>query len=307
MSAIHVTVCTNGPAAELAPTLHEITAQARSVPRATAVVVTSGLDGDELAGHERAAAEAGARLIEAPVGLSAARNAALAHHDPADVVAFCDADVVPRPGWLQSLTERWNGAGDDVFAIGGPIRPRFATPPPGWLSERVWMAYSLLDLGPGLLEMSAREGRDLWGANLSVRVGPAVEAGGFDEWRGAWGDYPLFGEETALQRRLEERGGRLLYAGEAAVEHVLDGERLSLRALGRRQFYRGFSSVLDGRTRPRQGAWRALRAGAGAAAATATGRRAVAAERWGRAAENAGALLAPLTARRLRRRGWPGP
>lgn len=301
---ITAVICTNRTAADVRPSLEAISLQANALEGAEAVVVTSDLDGPGRDEHERQAGELGAIALHAGPGLSAARNAALAGRAPADVVAYTDDDAIPEAGWLRNLVAHWQRASAEVACIGGAIVPSFEIDPPKWMGEGLWMSYSLLDLGPGLIEMDPAGGRDVWGANMSFRCGPALDAGGFDESRGPWRDIPSFGEETDLERRLQAAGHTTLYAGDVRVRHLIGADRLSLRSLGRRAFYRGLSASDDGRIGIGGGAGKALKAGAGLGVAALRRDHALAAERWGRLSEGAGAVLAPLTRRRLRRRGW---
>src|SRR5436309_2199906 len=136
-----VAVCTNrtpGAAAE------SLSALAEQLPAERIVVVTSGLPRN-LAGAFRALAP-GSVLEEPRPGLSLARNRALDWAPGDGVIAFVDDDAVVAPGWAAALERRWAEADDDVACIGGPIRPRWAVPPPAWLSDPILPTLTLLDL-----------------------------------------------------------------------------------------------------------------------------------------------------------------
>ena len=105
---------------------------------------------------------------------------------------------------------------------------------------------------------------------------------------------PLFGDESAVQHRLAERGYRVLYAGDVRVEHVVGAERLRLRELWRRELYRGASAAIDGRVSPVAGTASATKAAAGLAVALVTRRAPLAGERFARLARGSGAAAAPL-------------
>src|SRR5689334_10865056 len=109
---LRVAVCTNrSPDAALE-------ALRRQVPAEALAVVVRGRTDPEF-------------LSEPRPGLSHARNRALAWaaDADADVLAFVDDDAIVDPGWYSALKARWDEAPADVACIGGPIRPRFATPP----------------------------------------------------------------------------------------------------------------------------------------------------------------------------------
>src|SRR4051794_25552489 len=128
---MRVAVCTNREAALVAPCLEALGGQ---VPVEDLAVVTSGLP---RAAVERHRATSRATVLAEPLpGLSRARNRALAWvaEGGAEVVAFVDDDAEADPGWHEALVRRWEEAPADVACIGGPIRPRYAVPPPPWLS-----------------------------------------------------------------------------------------------------------------------------------------------------------------------------
>ena len=297
-------ICTNREPAAVRPTLAAVCAQT-AAQEASALLVTSGLTPEAHRAHAEAAERLGARAVAAGRGLSAARNRVLEEVEDRDLVAFVDDDAVPEEGWLGALCEAWRRAGADVACIGGAITPRFDRPPPRWVSERVYGAFSLLDLGRGDLELDPRSGSEVWGANISFRAGALREVGGFDPARGHWHSAPLFGDESSVQLRLVERGYRVLYAGDVRVEHWIGADRLRLRELWRRELFRGASAGIAGEVSPAAGAARSVKAGAGLAVAAISGRTALAGERFARLARSSGAAAAPLLRRRLRRRGWP--
>lgn len=306
LPALLVCICTNGTPERVRATLAAACAQSTAAPGSEVVLVASGLGAAEREAHRRQAGELGARVLDAPAGTAAARNRALEEARDDDVLAFIDDDVVPAPDWLAKLRERWERAGTDVACIGGAVEPRWEEPPPAWVSERIATAFALLDLGPGTVELDPGRAQGVWTANASFRAAALREAGGFPAWLGPWRDAAIIGEDSAAQRRLAERGGRILYAGDVRVAHLIPASRLRLRDLWRRERMRGFSEALAGTETPVRGAARAAKAAAGLAAALARGDRPLAAERLARAARGTGAAGAPLTRARLRRRGWPG-
>jgi glucosyl-dolichyl phosphate glucuronosyltransferase len=300
-------ICTNREPAAVRPALAALCEQAAAGEQASVLLVTSGLDDAGDRRHAETAAELGARAVHAGPGVSVARNRALDEANDDDVLAFVDDDAVPASDWLDALCVRWRQADPRVACVGGAITPRWERPPPAWVSRRIDPAFSLLDLGEGVVELDPLSGQDAWGANISFRAGPLREVGAFDPARGAWRGVPLFGDESAVQRRLAERGYRVLYAGDVRVEHRVPAERLKLRELWRRELFRGASAGLDGRVSPAAGAVAAAKSAAGLTAALLTRRVPLAGERFARLARGAGAAASPLLLRRLRRRGWPGP
>jgi glucosyl-dolichyl phosphate glucuronosyltransferase len=275
-----VAVCTSRPPERIAESLAALRGQ---VPEGRLVVVASA----------RPPAEG--ELHEPRPGLSVARNRALgwAAERGAEVLAYVDDDAVVEPGWYDALARRWAEAPPEVAVIGGPIRPRFDTPPPAWYSGAIKHVLTLLDRGPEVRDLDPDE-EAVYGANISFRVGPLREAGGFDPSLGHSGSRVFFGEEDAVQRELHRRGLAIRYVPDAAVLHVIPSDRLTRRSFLRRRFKFGVAlGMRGGRTR----GLAARRALAGLAGAAAARDPRVRMDRAVRAAENLGALFARRRAR----------
>jgi succinoglycan biosynthesis protein ExoM len=286
---LRVAVCTNRSPAALAEAL---AALRREVPEGRLALILNGADGD---GYE-----APVVLCEPVPGLSRARNRALWWANGADVLAFVDDDAVVEPGWYQALQRRWDEAPARVACIGGPIRPRYATPPPAWFSDGIAHVLTLLDRGPEVRDLDPSF-EAVYGANISFRVEPLRQAGGFDPSLGHSGSRVFFGEEDEAQRALVRLGYGVRYVPDAAVEHVIPAERLERAAFIRRRFWFGVALGLRGGRSRALAARQALTSTAGAAVAGARGSQALAMERAVRAAENFGVLAAPAAARGRRR------
>ena len=286
-----VAVCTNRSPADVAEALAALAAQA---PPERIVVVTSGLDAGQAAAHRAAAP--GPVIEEERPGLSLARNRALEWAAAGGAIAFVDDDAVVDPGWWDALVRRWADAGDEVGVIGGPIRPRWAAPPPDWVSGPILATLTLLDLGPDERVLDPKV-TTVFGANVSFAVDPLRAAGGFDPAYGHSGTRVFFSEEDEAQRALARAGYRVLYAPDLGVQHVIPPERLTRRSFARRRFAYGRAlGARDGR-----GAGVALRqlatSGPGALVALARRDGRLFMERAVRATENAG-VLAGLPRRR---------
>jgi glycosyltransferase involved in cell wall biosynthesis len=287
-----VAVCTNRPPNAVAEALAAIAADAPQAPRA---LVTSGLSDAEVDGH-RAAAIGWEVLVEPEPGLSRARNRALAWADDGEVLAFVDDDAVVDPGWHAALCRRWDEAPATVACVGGPIRPRFDTPPPAWLSDHILPALTVLDRGAAVLDLDPAREEAVYGANISFRAGPLREAGGFDA---AWGHSAgrvFFGEEDQAQRALASRGYTTRYVPDAAVDHVIPPERLTRSAFVKRRYAFGRALGARGGRSRALAARQVATAGPGVLVAAVSRDDRKLMERAVRAAENWGAL----TARRAR-------
>ena len=139
-------------------------------------------------------------------GPGGARNAGLSRVTT-PLVAFVDADVDLRDGWLDPLLPHFD---DDRVAL---VAPRVRSVPGTSALQRYEMAHSPLDLGP-------RPGRVRPGSRISYVPAAAVvcrvdmirEIGGFDETL-------RFGEDVDLAWRLDESGRRVRYEPASVVTH----------------------------------------------------------------------------------------
>jgi hypothetical protein len=179
---------------------------------------------------------AGVRLVAGPPRNSyAARNrgaaAALGR-----VLAFTDADCLPRPDWLEQGVAALNGA--DVVA--GAVH--FAVPSrPG-----LW---ALLDLERHLdQERQVARGRAAT-ANLLMRRDVFDAIGGFDE------SLPSGGDHAAVQRAVRA-GAVIRYAPKARVDHpARDGARAMLRRLWFTDFNGSARAARDHEPKEPHGKW----------------------------------------------------
>jgi GT2 family glycosyltransferase len=128
----------------------------------------------------------------------AARNRA-ASLAAADVLAFCDADCVPDPEWLENGMATLGAAdvaGGRIRCV-GPVRPT------------IW---TLMDIETFVdAERSVKAGGLLTG-NLFVRRELFTSLGGFDETLLRTGDFDF-------ARRCHEAGAKVVYAPDAVVSH----------------------------------------------------------------------------------------
>ena len=207
------------------------------------------------------------------------------------MLAFVDDDALVAPDWLEKLGAAWDAAPERVACIGGPIRPRFESERPTWLTDYLLPALTVLDRGDAPLDLDP-EVATVYGANISFRVGPLRAVGGFDPEYGHSGDRVWFSEEDEAQRALAAAGHGVRYDPGPWVWHVIPDERLRPGAFLHRRFRYGATLRARGMRPPGVAARQALSSGLGAAAALMVGDRALGMERATRAAENLGALVA---------------
>ena len=282
-------MCTNRSPEAVAEALRAVEAHAPDTPKA---LVTSGLPRTAVEAHV-AAAPAWTVLAEPRSGLSRARNRALAWvEDDDEVLTFVDDDAVVDPGWGIALARHWDEAPDTVACIGGPIRPRFDTPPPDWVSEQILPALTLLDRGAEVRDLDPARDEAVYGANISFRAGPLRRVGGFDPGWGHSAGRVYFGEEDEAQRALGRLGYTTRYVPDAGVLHVIPGERLTRGSFVKRRYAFGRALGARGGRSRKLAARQVAAAGAGTALAALKRDDVKVMERAVRAAENFGALTA---------------
>lgn len=139
-------------------------------------------------------------------GAAPSRNAG-ARVAEAPIIAFCDADDVVDPGWIDGLVEALAGA-DAVF---GPLDV-------DQLNTAEARAWSRTFSPSGLMEWN---GFLPWGAtaNSAIRTGALWAVGGFDE-----GFPAAAGEDVALAWVLQLEGFRVRAAPTARVHYRLRSE-----------------------------------------------------------------------------------
>jgi len=169
----------------------------------------------------------GVRVVrhDSPCGPNAGRNEGI-RMAGSDLIVLMDDDVYVPPGWLRALVD---GARrhPDAAVVGGPIRARFEGPAPRGCG-REQPPITTLDLGPGDVETKL-----VWSANMALRRSAFELAGPFDE------SFSTGGDEEEWLRRLSAAGGKVVYVGDAGLDHRRAGADARLRALMRSAYRRG--------------------------------------------------------------------
>jgi len=165
----------------------------------------------------------GARVVAAndSDGVAYARNVGL-RAAAAPLVAFCDADDIVQPRWLQALVDAL--AVDDL--VGGLVDELALNPPEvlAWKAPRrrdgLQVVERFLPYAPG--------------SNFGVHRAAAEAVGGWDE------RYPFGGNDVEFSWRVQLAGYRLGWAPNAVVHYR---HRSTMRPFLRQSFWRGFASV----------------------------------------------------------------
>jgi glucosyl-dolichyl phosphate glucuronosyltransferase len=164
-------------------------------------------------------------LSESRPGVNFARNAAV---DAArgEYIVFTDDDTLVEQGWLAAYATAFASFPDaDVF--GGPIVPRFASPPPQWLRASlplVHAAYGNLEARGGDEPFSAVF--HPYGANMAFRTS-VLGRSPFDSLLGPSGKTRINGSEKALILKLLASGHAGGWVEEARVEHCVQEKQMT--------------------------------------------------------------------------------
>lgn len=173
-------------------------------------------------------------VVERTPGLSNARNVSAALCDT-PYISFMDDDAIASPGWLAEILRVFELHGPQTAIVGGRVHPIWAAPQPPWLHDSMLGHLSIVDYGDETRPPAPGE----WfaGTNVSFRATAILSNGGFATNLGRIGSGTslLSNEEVHLVELIRAAGGRLIYAPQASVEHLVDPQRLT-RAWFRKRF-----------------------------------------------------------------------
>ncbi|WP_286703139.1 MULTISPECIES: glycosyltransferase family 2 protein [Acidiphilium] len=210
-------------------------------PAVDVLVVDSGSDGDEAEAILRAAMAHGVEHMRlASVGLSAARNAALAAAR-GQWIAYIDDDATPAADWVVVLLA--SIADDpDLAATGGMILPQWQALLPAWWPQSLRAVLTIIDT----VEPDAAACADIepFAANIAFRRDVLTRFGGFPACLGRRGTLLLSNEETYILRRLRKAHLRVRFNPALVVHHEIARERLRPDWLVRRQYWSGVSEAV---------------------------------------------------------------
>jgi len=178
------------------------------------------------------------RLLTPPHGGPAAARNAGADAAQGELLAFTDDDCRPTSGWLRALAARLRAQPD--AAVGGSVRNGLAGNPfsagSQLLIDFLYQRWNERPDGPVLFTSN----------NLAMRTDRFRELGGFDA------SFPLpAAEDRELCDRWRARGGPLVYAPEAVVDHY---HELDARRFWRQHFRYGVGARHFHRLRAARGA-----------------------------------------------------
>lgn len=229
-TTISVGVCTRERPVELARCLASLLA---SSPQPKEIVVIDNAP-VSCATRDVVAGFPGVRYhCEAQRGLSAARNAALAHAS-GDIVAFADDDVVVHSEWLARIHRCF--ADPAVMAATGLILPGELETPAQLMFEESFQffhqGYRARRFGAAYFAALRRKGVPVWdigaGANMAIRREAFQRGYRFDTRLGP-GVFGGCGEDSEFWYRLLADGWSCVYEPSAFVFHYHRRELIALR------------------------------------------------------------------------------
>ncbi len=220
---ISIVVCTYNRAALLRGMLRSFFAQSDLDAIDYELIVVDNNSTDETAAVAAEFAQGRALRIvgEKEQGLSHARNRGI-REARGEYVAFLDDDVEVDDGWLKALSRCIEEETPD--AAGGMIHLIFDAEAPDWFGPKFRETMGQLNLGSERREVGQEE--RLNGGNLAIRVETLKRYEGFSGALGRAGGNLLAGEETALLRRIQDGGGRLVYDPAFSVGHIIGADRM---------------------------------------------------------------------------------
>ncbi|MCW8307590.1 glycosyltransferase [Acidiphilium sp. PA] len=208
-------------------------------PAVDVLVVDSGSDGEEAETILRAAMAHGAQHTRlASVGLSAARNAALAAAR-GQWIAYLDDDATPASDWVTVLLASI-AQDPDLAATGGMILPQWQALLPVWWPDSLRAVLTIIDR----VAPDACADIDPYAANIAFRRDVLTRFGGFPACLGRRGTLLLSNEETYILRRLRRAHFRVRFNPALVVHHEIARERLRPDWLVRRQYWSGVSEAV---------------------------------------------------------------
>jgi glycosyltransferase involved in cell wall biosynthesis len=182
-------------------------------------------------------------VIEKTPGLSNARNVGAAL-SKAPIIAFIDDDAVAAPNWAEELLRAYAMSGEGAMVVGGRIDPIWSAPRPAWVHDDMLGNLSVVNWG-GDTRVAA-PGEWVAGANISFRVAAILDNGGFplNLGRIGSGSSLLSNEEIQLLERIRAKGGQVIYAPHAVVDHLVDVRRLKREWFRKRAAWQALSDFM---------------------------------------------------------------
>ncbi|WP_297215470.1 glycosyltransferase [uncultured Desulfovibrio sp.] len=174
-------------------------------------------------------------VVEKKAGLSHARNTAW-HQCTTPWIVYLDDDAKPFPRYVESIL-RAIASPPPCDVIAGKVVPWKLFPLPSWFLDEYESYSPHADASGHLYPKDFAYGTNMAFSCQSIRL-----AGGFDPRFGVRGTVVPYGEETELQVRIRQMGGRIRYAPDAVVAHLARPSRYTVSNLLRIAYRYGKST-----------------------------------------------------------------
>ncbi len=236
---ISVIICTRNRAALLEKCLLSVEEQTLAASSFEVLVVDNGSSDDTPLLLKNFSERLPLTAIPEPVvGLSRARNTGW-QAAKSNFIAFLDDDAMADPDWLASGLRSFETVRPVPAAMTGPIRLTWEQSAPVWLTTDIQGCLGRLDFGADAREFGGTE--TLFGANCFFHRDILERFDGFNERLGRLNTVLLSGEETLLQRQIENAGECLWYDPQASVRHWVPASRTTPGWFYRRYYWGGVS------------------------------------------------------------------
>lgn len=237
-----IIVCTHNRADLLAEAMEGVSRMI--VPdSATELIVVDNASSDDTHAvydaHEKSIPIPSRYIYEETLGLSAARNRAVAEAK-GDVLAFLDDDAIPEPDWLVGLLACYRDH-PDAECVGGKVVLRWVGTPPPWWGPSMDHHLSAVDYGEQPLKLTYP--RYPYGANISFKKTVFDRGECFDPSLGRRGKALGGGEEMALCLAIEGVGGGIYYTPASSVRHLAEAARANTAYLYKKSVLHGRSAA----------------------------------------------------------------
>jgi glycosyltransferase involved in cell wall biosynthesis len=240
LPTISVIICTRNRAALLEKCLLSVEGQTLEASAFEVLVVDNGSsDATPLVLKKFSERLPLTTIPEPVIGLSRARNTGW-QAAKSDFIAFLDDDAMADPDWLASGLRSFQTVRPIPAAMTGPIRLAWEQSAPVWLTTDIQGCLGRLDFGADARKFSGTE-ETLIGANCFFHRGILERFGGFNERLGRLNTVLLSGEETLLQRQIENAGEYLWYDPQASIRHWVPPTRTTPGWFYRRYYWGGVS------------------------------------------------------------------
>ncbi|MBI5469665.1 MAG: glycosyltransferase family 2 protein [Deltaproteobacteria bacterium] len=226
MKRIIVAVCTYNRAARLPGLIRELRRQSCPIPFEILVVDNNCKDNTQSV-LKGLADESGAPLRfvkEKRQGIVHARNTAIDESAGSPYMAFIDDDESPMEGWLRAAVDALDRESADC--AGGDIRVSIPEDIcPGWLDKELLGFLGEVRHSEGSFWITDRS-TPVWSGNIAYRTSVFRDGLRFDERYNRCGEGVGGGEDFVMFNTLLERGARIRYRADMAIEHLVEGWKL---------------------------------------------------------------------------------